>query len=626
MCGIAGIYHYGSEAPVDREILGRMTRSLSHRGPDDEGYYLAGRVGLGHRRLSIIDPALGHQPIFNETGTMAVIANGEIYNYRELKRWLEQHGHRFTSHSDTETIVHLFEEEGEACLGRLDGMFALAIWDGRENRLLLARDRIGKKPLYYAMHEGRFLFGSELKAIVSDPRIPREIDEEALADYFTYQFIPAPRTIYRHVRKLPAGHLLIVTPGGVSERRYWEIDFRQTEDVSEDEWAGRVTDCFARAVEKRLLSDVPLGAFLSSGIDSSAVVAMMQRGSLSAVRAVTVGFAERNYDETQEARRFARQLGVIHEEQMVTPRVSEILPRLVAHFDEPFADASAVPTYYLSRAARQFMTVALSGDGGDENFAGYRRHRFDWLENRWRSLIPGFIRRPLLGALAEIYPATARLPRPLRAKATLRNLAAGPAEAYFNSVYGAMAFERDALLGERLRENLHGYDPFTVFDDLYRRAPADDALGRAQYVDLKLYLADDILTKVDRMSMAVGLEVRCPLLDRELMELAARMPAGVKLRGGEGKAIFKRAMRGLLPDEVLRRRKRGFVVPIGEWLRGELREFARSRLFDARADDGWLRVAALRDLWEDHQAGRRDYSRALWAVLIFRIWQERMRT
>lgn len=619
VCGLAGIYNYQNEQPIQESVLRRMTAALTHRGPDDDGFHVAGRIGLGHRRLSIIDVASGHQPIFNEDGSVAVVLNGEIYNYPELAALVTARGHQLKTRSDTETIVHLYEEFGEACVRHLRGMFAFALWDSREQKLLLARDRVGKKPLYFADIGGTLLFGSELKALLEHPAMPREIDPLAVADYFSYQFIPAPKTIYRHARKLRAGHCLIVTPNGVSEREYWDIDFSQTEQRSEAEWSEMLLDEFRLAVKGRLVSEVPLGAFLSSGVDSSAVVAMMSRINSRRVITATVGFSEERFSEAADAKAFAERLNADHHERIIKPDAVSVIETLAWHFDEPFADASAIPTFYVSQAAREFVTVALSGDGGDENFAGYRRYAFDAMEHRVRAFAPV---PSLFGALAAVYPKADWLPQPLRAKATLRNLSLDPARAYFHSVYGAMANARDALLSRDVEAQLRSYDPFEVFAEHYRRPKTDDPIARAQYADIKLYLADDILTKVDRSSMAVSLEVRCPLLDHRVMELAARIPSSLKLRGREGKYIFKRAMRDLLPPEILTRRKRGFVVPLAEWLRADLRKLAESLLFDSTANDGWLEPAALTKLWQRHQSGLRDYSRPLWAVLMFRLWQK----
>lgn len=621
MCGITGIYNYSTEQPVSESVLRRMTDVIAHRGPDDDGFYVTGKVGLGHRRLSIIDVAGGHQPIFNEDGTVAIVFNGEIYNYKELAKLVVARGHTLRTHSDTETIVHLYEEFGEKCVALLHGMFAFAIWDVRNHSMLLARDRLGKKPLYYADVHGVLAFGSELKCLLQHPAVPHVLNEQAVSDYFTYQYVPAPKTIFKDIRKLRAGHYLVATPRGLRAQQYWDIDFSQTEQRSEEEWCGELLGTLRSTVNDRLMSEVPLGAFLSGGVDSSAVVKLMSELTARPVVTASIGFTEEKYSEARDARAFAESLHAQHHERIVSPRAVEVIEKLAWHYDEPFADASAVPTFYVSQAAREFVTVALSGDGGDESFAGYRRYAFDALENRVRAFAPAALRQPLFGALAAVYPKADWLPQPLRAKSTFKNLSLDPAAGYFTSVYGAMANERAALLGGDLRQQLNGYNSFDVFHEHYQRANTDDPLSRAQYVDIKTYLTDDILVKVDRASMAVSLEVRCPLLDHRVMELAARMPSSLKLRGRAGKYIFKRAVSQILPNEILTRRKQGFVLPAAEWLRGELRPLAESLLFDAARQDDLLNPQHLQHLWQQHQSKLRDYTRPLWTVLMFRLWQ-----
>ncbi|NOT60957.1 MAG: amidotransferase 1, exosortase A system-associated [Acidobacteria bacterium] len=625
MCGITGLYHYASERPVEQSVLQRMTDVIAHRGPDDDGFHLAGRAGLGHRRLSIIDVSGGHQPIFNEDGSVAIVFNGEIYNYKELAALVEAKGHTLKTRSDTETIVHLYEEFGEQCVAMLRGMFALAIWDSRKQTMLLARDRVGKKPLYYADTQGVLAFGSELKCLLQHPLVPRELNREAVADYFTYYYVPAPKTIFKAARKLRAGHYLIVTPSGLREQQYWDIDFSHVEERSEEEWTGQLIDALREAVDVRLMSEVPLGAFLSGGVDSSTVVKLMSDLTQQPVVTASIGFSAEKYSEANDARRFAESLNADHHERIVTPRAVEVIEKLAWHYDEPFADASAVPTFYVSQAAREFVTVALSGDGGDESFAGYRRYAFDAAENRVRAFVPAALRQPVFGAMAAVYPKADWLPQPLRAKSTFKNLSLDPARGYFTSVYGALAQQRSALLANDLQRELTGYDPFNVFDEHYARATTTDPVARAQYVDIKTYLTDDILVKVDRASMAVSLEVRCPLLDHKVMELAARMPTSLKLRNGAGKYIFKRAVSRILPPDILTRRKQGFVLPAAEWLRGEMRPLAESLLFDASMKDGLLNAAHVQQLWQAHQSGLRDQSRTLWTILMFRLWQRTFR-
>ena len=623
MCGISGIFHYDHEEPVSESILRRMTDVIAHRGPDDDGFHLDQRAGLGHRRLSIIDVSGGHQPIYNEDGTVAIVFNGEIYNYRELATLVEACGHTLKTRSDTETIVHLYEEFGADCVAMLHGMFAFAIWDAGKQTMLIARDRLGKKPLYYSAYGGKFVFGSELKAVIANPHVPRETDAEALADYFSFQYIPSPKSVFKHVRKLRPAHYLVVTREGLREYEYWDLDFSRTEERSEDEWCDLLLAACREAVGERLMSEVPLGAFLSGGIDSSTVVALMSRLTERPVVTASIGFTEEKYSEAADARRFAESLGADHHERIVKADAAAVIDKLAWHYDEPFADSSAIPTYYVSKVAREFVTVALSGDGGDESFAGYRRYKFDVAENRVRGLMPALLRRPVFGGMAAVYPKADWLPQPLRAKTTLYNLSLDPAEAYYNSVYGAMANERAGLLGGAVKAQLNGYNPFEVFQYHYRRAKTDDLLSRVQYVDIKTYLTDDVLAKVDRASMAVSLEVRCPLLDHRLMELAARIPSSLKLRGQESKYIFKRAASRVLPNEILTRRKQGFSIPLAEWLRGDLRPLAESALFDSSAKDDLLDPARVRQFWQQHQTGLRDYSRPLWTIFMFRLWQRK---
>lgn len=621
MCGIAGIYNYANERPVNPAVLKQMTDVIAHRGPDDDGFLIQGRVGLGHRRLSIIDVAGGHQPIFNEDGTVAIVFNGEIYNYQELAQLVEARGHKLQTRSDTETIVHLYEEFGESAVAMLRGMFAFAIWDGRKQTMLLARDRLGKKPLYYADYKGRLLFGSEAKCIIADPEIPRDIDPEALADYFSFLAIPAPKSIFKYARKLRPAHYLVVTPKGVREQEYWDIDFSQTEIRSEEEWQEQLLEALREAVGVRLMSEVPLGAFLSGGVDSSSVVAMMTEITNRPVVTASIGFSSEEFSEAAAAKKFAEHVKAEHHERIVNPDAVSVVEKLAYHYDEPFADSSAVPTFYVSQVAREFVTVALSGDGGDENFAGYRRYKFDVAENRVRDMLPASLRRPAFGAMAAVYPQLDWLPRPLRAKATLRNLSLDPAEAYFQSVYGAVARERDGLFSADLNARLNGYNPFDLFRHYYNRAQTDDALSRAQYVDMKTYLVDDILTKVDRASMAVSLEVRCPILDHKFMELAARIPSDLKLHNGTGKYIFKQAIRKIVPEEVLTRPKMGFSIPLADWLRKDLRDLAHGLLFDTK--DDLLNQETVKGLWDRHQSGMRDFGTPLWTILMFRLWQRK---
>lgn len=617
MCGICGIFQFDPQRPVSRETLRRMTDSLSHRGPDDAGYHFGQGIGLGHRRLSIIDLDSGQQPLCNEDGSVWVVFNGEIYNYPYLRSLLESKGHKFRTNSDTETIVHLYEEFGGECFARMHGMFAVAIWDQKKRQLLLARDRIGKKPLFYAFDGQRVVFGSELKSVMLAGDVPDDVDSAALADYFCFLYIPSPQTIYRKVRKVRPAHYLLFNEHGMQERCYWDLHFIPDEEREEARWCEQLRESLLDAVQKRLMSEVPLGSFLSGGIDSSAVVACMARLMQRAVTTCAINFEEERFSEVEHAREMARHIGADYHEATVRPEATKIVEQLAWHYDEPFADSSAIPTYYVCKAAREHVTVALSGDGGDESFAGYKRYRYFAAENRLREFFPSGVRSGVFAPLARVYPDWTGAPRVFRAKTMLRTLASDPLESYLASVTISPAV-RDGLLASSFREDLDGYDPLEQFREHYRRAEGADPLSRIQYLDIKTYLTDDICTKVDRASMAVSLEVRAPLLDHSLMELAARIPSRLKLRGGAGKYIFKKSVQEMLPRSILQRGKQGFGVPIAEWFRGELREWGEAVLFQ---QDDVLDAGSIRRIWDRHQAGIQDHSALLWAVFVFRQWQ-----
>lgn len=625
MCGIAGIYNFKTLKPVPESLLKAMADTLVHRGPDDEGFYISGPLGLGHRRLSIIDLERGHQPIANEDETVWVVFNGEIYNFGELHGDLVKRGHIFKTRSDTEVIVHLYEEEGEHCFEKLRGMFAIAIWDARSQELLLARDRVGKKPLFYFYDGVRIAFASEMKAILEVPDVPREIDLEAVSDYFSFLYIPAPKSIFKQIRKVLPGRYVVASVKGIREVQYWDIKFGDTMKRTEEEWCERLLNIYREAVRLRLISDVPLGAFLSGGVDSSSVVALMSNLVNDSVTTCSIGFEEKDFNEIDYAREVASRFKSNHHEQIVRPDAIGIVEKLVWHYDEPFADSSAIPTYYVSQVAREHVTVALSGDGGDENFAGYRRYYFDRRENRMRALLPHAIREPLFGTLASLYPKADWAPRIFRGKATFENLARSPIEGYFRSVSALSPELKGRVLHGDLVGKLNGYDSLDVLRYYYQRADTNDLLSRIQYVDIKTYLTDDILVKVDRASMAHSLEVRAPILDHKLMELAASMPSSMKLRGTNGKYIFKKALKQVLPESVLHRKKMGFAVPLAHWFRGDLKELAHGVIF-SRNRDGLLNESTVSRVWKEHQSGLCDHSTELWALLIFRLWQRQFMT
>jgi asparagine synthase (glutamine-hydrolysing) len=618
MCGICGIFEPGGPE-INVATVKAMADTIEHRGPDDEGFYCGPGIGLGHRRLSIIDVGGGHQPLSNEDGSVWIAFNGEIYNFQELNRRYLSCGHTFRTRSDTETIVHLYEELGEECFAKLRGMFSIALWDGRKKKLLLARDRIGKKPLFYSWDGRRFLFGSEIKALWPVGGVSRDIDLEALADYFSYLYVPAPKTIYRNVRKLRPAHYMVVDRNGIRETPYWDVSFADVHDYPEQEWCDRLIEEYRQAVKLRLVSDVPLGAFLSGGVDSSSVVALMNEFQ-PPVTTCSIGFTEQTYNEAAEAKQFAQSLKADHHEQIVTPQAVDIVGKLAWHYDEPFADSSAVPTYYVSKVAREHVTVALSGDGGDENLAGYRRYKFDMRENLLRSMVPTPLRKGVFGPLSRWYPKADWAPRVFRAKSTFQSLARSPLEGYFNTMSSCPPEMKHKLLGADVRRELNGYDSIEVMRYHFDRADTTDPLSRVQYVDIKTYLVDDILVKVDRASMANSLEVRCPLLDHELVEMFARIPSHLKLNRGRGKYIFKKALEPVLPAEILTRRKWGFGVPLHKWFRNELKDFTYETVFGA--PDQYLDYKFLSDCWNQHQRGRRDWSSLLWTVLMFKTWQE----
>jgi asparagine synthase (glutamine-hydrolysing) len=619
VCGLVGIFDFQGRAPMDRDLIVRMGDRLRHRGPDGDGYLIAPGIALGHRRLAIIDPAGGAQPIYNEDKSVAVVFNGCIYNFRELKTKLEKVGHAFKTNCDTEVIVHAWEEWGVDCVTHFRGMFAFALWDARRESLFLARDRLGKKPLYYAeLPTGRIVFGSELKALLVDPEISRTIDPYAVDDFFAYGYIPDPRTIYRSVAKLPPAHVLLAQRGSRPRvSRYWDLAFVPRQR-SEAEACEELIEHLHDAVSVRLVSDVPLGAFLSGGVDSSAVVASMSSLSSEAVSCFSVEFGVRGFDETAYARDVAERFHAKHFVDKVDPVDLLSLDDLISTYDEPFGDSSALPTSRVCAAARRHVTVALSGDGGDEQFAGYRRYKWHVAEERVRRLLPAALRQSLFGSLARMYPALGWAPRPLRAKHTFEELAQSPADAFFHSVAVTSDPMRRRLFSERFARELQGYDAKSLIRRHMAMANTDDPLAQALYTDMKTWLPGDILTKVDRASMANSLEVRAPFLDHKFVEWAATLPSGLKLHRGTSKYILKRALDPLLPAEILHRPKQGFSMPIAQWFRGPLRARLRSAIASpVLQDTGYFSGAELERLVDDHEHGRQDHSAILWLVLVF---------
>ena len=623
MCGICGIYNLDGR-PVDRNLLARMNSTLAHRGPDDEGYYVDEGIGLGHRRLSIIDLNTGQQPIYNEDKSNVIVFNGEIYNFAELRNELEKQGHRFDTKTDTEVIIHGYEQWGTDCVSHLRGMFAFAIWDKRKKSVFLARDRLGKKPLYYFVDRKRLLFASELKAILEDEAVPREINLEGLSDYLSFGYVPAPKTIFKKISKLLPGHILLYKNNDILLRKYWDLQFNPRQDVPIGQYCDAILEMLKESVKMRLVSDVPLGAFLSGGIDSSAIVGLMASLKKEPVITNSIGFTEKEFNELGYAKETAEYFKTDHREYSVSPDAVEIVKKLSWHFDEPFADSSSIPTYYVSKMTRQSVTVALSGDGGDENFGGYRRYYFDRLENQIRNVIPQPIRRYLIGNIARLYPKADWLPQVFRAKTLLTNISKDPIDGYFNSMSLFLPPMKEKLLSGDFKANLKGYDSAGVFRDYYNNSDTDDPLSRTQYIDFKTYLVDDILTKVDRASMANSLEVRVPLLDHKFVELVAQIPSNLKLNGRTSKYIFRKALAGILPDGIMDRKKWGFGIPVGKWLRKEIRETAEETLFNQRSDAmGFFNQKYVRWLWKQHLSEMKDFTQPLWTLLMFQLWADR---
>ena len=621
MCGIAGYWNFGTGRPSDASVVCAMVRSLAHRGPDEEGFLIDRSAAIGMRRLKVVDPAGGHQPMPNEDGTVHVVFNGEIYNHRELRRELEGNGHRFRTRSDTEAIVHAFEQWGPACVERFNGMFAFAVWDAPRQRLFLARDRLGIKPLY--VHEGPdgVVFGSELKAVLAAPWVPVEWDLEALDDFMTYEYVPAPRTLVQAVRKVPAGTTLLYERSVRSAphtKRYWRLTAGETGPTTPDEAADGLRQRLQVSVRRRLMADVPLGAFLSGGIDSSVIVALMAEETPGRVRSFSLGFSDPTYDELPYARLVAQRFATRHREEIVTPQIVDLAERLAGYFEEPFGDVSAFPTFMLSELAREEVTVALSGDGGDELFAGYDVYR----AHSWATRLRVITRGPawwLADRLLDRLPPSPSKKGPLNTAKRFSEGLRRPTDLEHARwwVFADLA-ERRALYDSALTAQLHGRDCF----EYYRNRLAEGAaagfrgLQRQLYADITGYLVDDILVKLDRMSMAVSLEARVPFLDHDVVEYAMRIPAEWKLRGRESKWILKRAFRDALPPGIARRGKQGFSIPMKNWLRGPLRPLLLDLLDAQRVRErGWFDTAEVHRLVDEHLRGRANHAHRLWCLM-----------
>lgn len=620
MCGIAGIFHYESVKPVDPNRIERMAEALASRGPDGAGVWTAPGVGLGHRRLSIIDLAGSPQPMHSTDGRAVIVFNGEIYNYRRLRHELEQGGTQFRTDGDTETILAAWQRWGPRCLDKLDGMFAFALYDLEKRQLFLARDRLGVKPLYVArLSGGALAFASELKGLLANPLMRRTIDPLAIEDYMTWGYVPDHRSILKDVEKLPAGHYLLLEHGrepGLPVK-WWDLSFEQRERGSTEDLSAQLLHLMREAVSSRMVADVPLGAFLSGGVDSSSVVALMSEVSAKPVTSCSIGFDVADVDETSHARKMAELFGTEHHERIVSADQFGEIDRLVRIFDEPFADASALPTLRVCELAREHVTVALSGDGADEAFAGYRRQLFQAREEQARAILPRALREPVFGMLGKLWPKADWAPRPLRAKTTFLALAANGETGYARALSILAPEQRQDIFGEVLLRERGEYRAEHPFEELMRKAPARSGLDRAQYADLKFWLPGDVLTKTDRTSMAVSLEAREPLLDHRLLEFAARLPERLRIRGTTGKWLMKHTMERYLPEDILYRPKQGFVTPLAQWFRGPLASEARAvASSELLTGSGWFDRKALSRLAENHFAGRSDNARTLWQLLM----------
>jgi asparagine synthase (glutamine-hydrolysing) len=620
MCGITGQVRTDARR-VEPELIVRMCAALEHRGPDARGAHVEANVGLGIQRLRVIDLLTGDQPIYNEDRSIVVVLNGEIYNYRELRSRLRRAGHQLATESDTEVIVHLYEEEGVDCVRSLHGMFAFALWDHRQRRLLLARDRVGKKPLFYSRSDRGIAFASELRALLADREISREIDHQAIDCYLAYQYVPAPLSVFRAVRKLPPASTLVFADGDVSISRYWDLDYGRKRHVTDvGDLHEEIRESIRGATRRRMIADVPLGAFLSGGVDSSAVVAAMAEQSTQPVKTFSIGFENQEFNELPFARQIAKQFATEHHEFVVTPHAVEIIPRIVRHYGEPFADSSAIPSFYLSELTRRHVTVALNGDGGDENFGGYNRYVSNLVAGRLEHL-PSPARK-LAAVAGDHLPTNGNMwSNRNRVKRLMRSLAMEAPQRYARAVSYFDQFERRWAYTPEFKARIGRSLAPAVIEDPWEAASGETLIDHLLEVDVKTYLPDDLLVKMDIATMAHSLEARSPLLDHELMEFSASLPSRMKIRGTQKKIVLRDVLRGWLPDAVLDRPKMGFGVPIGQWFREDLREYLADVLFDpVTTGRGYLREDAVRAYFDSHMSGRIDNSLRLWALLMLEQW------
>jgi asparagine synthase (glutamine-hydrolysing) len=619
MCGICGVLHKDRHQPVEQIAIKRMCDAIVHRGPDDEGYHVAGQVGLGMRRLSIIDLETGSQPIYNEDHSCVIVFNGEIYNHQEIRHQLEARGHRFRTHSDTEAIVHAYEEYGDACPEYLNGMFAFAIWDERRQRLFLARDRLGIKPLYYSVESERLVFGSELKSLLQIRDMSKTIDGKALDNFLTFEYIPAPATIFEQIRKLPPAHTLGYEQGTIRIQRYWSLRYQRSSE-SEEKLAERLRELLYDAVKIRLMSDVPLGAFLSGGLDSSSIVAMMRRATDS-VKTFSIGFDDSTYNELPFARAVASAFHTEHYEEFLDPDIVSLADRLLRHLDEPFGDFSIFPTYLVSQMARKYVTVVLSGDGGDELLAGYDTYLADRMARQYQ-LLPAVVRRGIINPAVRRLPPTRKKKGLInRARRFVEGLQLPPHLQHVRWMIFLQESDKVDLYRSDYRDSLREHNPYRFIEEKLKEIDSQDPLDQQEYVDITTYLVDNILVKVDRMSMATSLETRVPFLDHRFVEFAASIPARLRLNNKTTKYLLKTALRDQLPDTILKRGKEGFSIPIKNWMKQELKPMMLDALSEQQVrDTGFFEPRTVRRLIDEHLAGRENHSHRLWALMVFHLW------
>lgn len=624
MCGICGIYN-NDQKSVDESSLRQMCDVMKYRGPDEEGYYTDVNVGLGMRRLKIIDLHTGTQPIHNEDKSIWIVFNGEIYNFLTLRKDLEKKGHSFYTHSDTETIIHLYEELGDDCVNELNGMFSFAIWDQNSNKLLLARDRLGIKPLYYYSKNGNLIFGSEIKCILQSGYYSSEIDYQSVDNYLTYLYIPAPKSIFKEINKLLPGHILLWQNDEVKIQKYWELEYKIETGNSADFYSEGFLERFRKAVKKRLISDVPLGALLSGGIDSSAIVAVMSEYSDKPVETFCIGYGEEGgyYDEREFAKAVANKFSTNHHEFIVKPNITKLIPEIIQHFDEPFADSSTIPNYYVSKMTKQYVTVALSGLGGDEIVGGYERY-LGILLLKYYKLLPKGFRENIIERLVKRLPDSKKGKRFIERAKRFVNTGVLPIdEAYYSYVSSFNLKQKKEIYSNEFNNKIKLENSKLIFDNYFFQDQNLDVLNKILFADLKMYLPDDLLTLTDRMSMAHSLEIRVPFIDHELVEFMATVPPELKIKGVTKKYLLKKAFKNILPDEILNRKKQGFTAPLTVWFRNELNTYVKEIISEERIKKvGYFKWNKIEEILNQHLAGRENYHSQIWALLIFLNWHE----